>query len=207
MAFTTSKSLLNRVRSGDEVSWNEFYDTYKPLIILCGRDCGLTEEENQDLVQLVMCEIFTKGSLNKFDLDHIPTNIVFKHDPAKGRFRHYLRKIVHYQAIRIYHKRKNDFVSIDDPCEKISQETLSVRNWENIWAEEWQKHVLNMALRELQIQVSPVTYVVFEMYALHGRSLKDVMYFFNMSAENVYTIKSRCIAKLREIIKKLNDNR
>ena len=46
MAFTTKKSLLARVRAGDEVSWNEFYETYRPLILLCGRDCGLTHDEN-----------------------------------------------------------------------------------------------------------------------------------------------------------------
>ena len=207
MAFTTSRSLLNRVRSGDEVSWQEFYDTYKPLIILCGKDCGLTEDENNDLVQLVMGEIFKKDSLNKFDLDQIPSHIVFKHDPAKGRFRHYFKKIVHYQAISIYNKRNKNFVSIHDPADTIQPAMLSVKNWENIWEEEWRKHLFSMALRELQIQVSPVTYVVFEMYALHGRKLKEVMDFFNISAENVYTIKSRCIAKLREIIKNMEEKK
>lgn len=207
MAFTTSKSLLNRVRSGDEVSWKEFYDTYKPLIMLCGSDCGLTEEENKDLVQLVMCEIFKKNSLDNFDPDHIPSHIVFKHDPAKGRFRHYFRKIVRYQAIKIYNKRNNQLISIQDPAESIPPAVLSVESWENIWNEEWQKHLLTMALRELQIQVTPVSYVVFEMYALHRRSLKEVMDFFNISAENVYTIKSRCIAKLREIIKNLDERK
>ena len=28
MAFTTKKSLLRKVRAGDEISWNEFYQTY-----------------------------------------------------------------------------------------------------------------------------------------------------------------------------------
>ena len=36
MAFTTKKSLLAKVRAGDEISWQEFYDTYKPLMILVG---------------------------------------------------------------------------------------------------------------------------------------------------------------------------
>ena len=38
MAFTTKKSLLAKVRAGDEISWQEFYDTYKPLMILVGND-------------------------------------------------------------------------------------------------------------------------------------------------------------------------
>jgi len=51
MAFTTRKSLLMRVREGDEVSWNDFYKTYKPLIFLCGDDCGLLPDEKEELVQ------------------------------------------------------------------------------------------------------------------------------------------------------------
>ena len=105
MAFTTRKSLLAKVRSGDEVSWQEFYDAYKPLIILCGGDCGLTYDENEELVQKVMCEIFQKDIVGKYDPDNIPDNVVFKYDPAKGRFRHFLRKIIRNHAIGIYRAR------------------------------------------------------------------------------------------------------
>ena len=66
MAFTTSKSLLAKVRSGDEISWQEFYNTYKPLIYLCGGDCNLTIDEKEELVQKVMTEIFQKVYENSF---------------------------------------------------------------------------------------------------------------------------------------------
>ncbi len=52
MSYTTKKSLLARVRSGDEISWREFYETCRPLVFLVG-DCGLTCDENEELVQLV----------------------------------------------------------------------------------------------------------------------------------------------------------
>lgn len=92
MAFTTRKSLLAKVRAGDEVSWSDFYTAYKPLIYLCGNDCGLNNAEKEELVQQVMTEIFRKDIIGKFDPDNIPKDITFKYDPAKGRFRHYLRK-------------------------------------------------------------------------------------------------------------------
>ena len=78
MAFTTKKSLLKKVRAGDEISWNEFYQTYKPLILLCGMDCSLTQYENEELVQLVMTEIFRKDILKNYDLDKVPDHIVFQ---------------------------------------------------------------------------------------------------------------------------------
>ena len=51
MAFTTRKSLLAQLRAGGEVPWREFYSTYKPLIMLCGDDCGLDADEKEELVQ------------------------------------------------------------------------------------------------------------------------------------------------------------
>ena len=203
MAFTTRKSLLNKVRNGDEVSWQEFYDAYKPLILLCGSDCGLTYDENAELVQQVMCEIFQKDIVGKYDPDNIPEHLVFKDTPAQGRFRHYLRKIIRYQAIKIYNKRHHA-ESIDDensPVNAIPTED----QWEKVWDNEWYKHLLNMALAELKGRVQPDTFVAFEMYAIQNRCVEEVAKFLNLSVSSVYTAKSRCITALKEIIKELEE--
>lgn len=203
MAFTTRKSLLAKVRGGDEVSWQEFYTAYKPLILLCGGDCGLTQDEKEELVQKVMCEIFQKDIIGKYDPDNVPSHIVFKFDPSKGRFRHYLRKIIRYQAIRIFNQRKNH-ESIDaenSPVRSIS----SNDEWNAAWDEEWYRHILHMAMTELKGRVQPETFVAFEMYAVQNRKVEEVANFLNLSVSSVYTAKSRCISALREIIKDLED--
>lgn len=203
MAFTTKKSLLARVRGGDEISWQEFYYAYKPLILLCGGDCGLTDDEKDELVQNVMCDIFQKDIIGKFDPDKIPENIVFKYDPEKGRFRHYLRKIVHNQAIGIYRKRckKELFDSDDDTLDNLP----SQNNWETAWEEEWHKHVLNMAMTELKNRVQSDTFAAFEMYAVQNRKVEEVADFLNLSVSSVYTAKSRCITALKEIVRELDE--
>ena len=201
MAFTTRKSLLAKVRSGDEIAWAEFYATYKPLILLIGGDHGLTYDEKQELIQKVMCEIFQKDIIGKYDPDNIPEDVVFKYDPAKGRFKHFFRKIVRNQAIKIYHKRK-DHLSIDDEnLPPIPTED----QWNASWDEEWKKHILNMALTELRGRVKPETFVAFEMYAMHRKTVEEVAEFLNISVSSVYTAKSRCITALKEIIKELED--
>lgn len=78
MAFTTRKSLLAKVRAGDEVSWHEFYTAYRPLILLCGNDCSLTPDENDELVQAVMTEIFKHDIIGKYDPENIPDSVIFK---------------------------------------------------------------------------------------------------------------------------------
>ena len=203
MAFTTKKSLLARVRGGDEISWQEFYYAYKPLILLCGGDCGLSDDEKEELVQKVMCEIFQKNIIGKYNPDSIPEDIVFKYDPDKGRFRHYLRKIVRNQAIDIIRKRQDsELIDSDD----ITIENLpSNDDWDAAWDEEWYKHVLHMAMTELKNRVQSDTFSAFEMYAVQNREVQEVADYLNISVSSVYTAKSRCIATLKEIIKDLDE--
>ena len=202
MAFTTKKSLLAKVRAGDEVSWAEFYAAYKPLILLCGQDCQLTRDENDELVQMVMSEIFRKDIVGKYDPDHIPDDVVFHYDPAQGRFRHYLRGIIRKQALKLLRKRKGTVV-LDDASQQIAEPAVNV--WDEMWDEEWKRHVLAMALAELKGHVQPETYMAFEMYAIQDRPVQEVADFLDLPIASVYTAKSRCITELKEIIAKLED--
>ncbi len=197
MAFTTKKSLLAKVRSGDDISWTEFYETYRPLIFLVGKDCGLTPFENEELVQQVMSEIFQKDILSRYNPDEVPKDITFTYDPAKGRFRFFLKAIIRNQAFKLYHKRTN-LVNLDDIPEEAASEKFDAD-----WDEVWKKHILTQAMEELRSKVQAETYSAFEMYAVQGRPVKDVAAFLNLSVNSVYVAKNRCIATIREIIKDL----
>ena len=59
MGYTTKKSLLEAICSGDEVSWHEFYEIYRPLIVVRGRDYKLNVAEIDELeAQAEPCDIF-----------------------------------------------------------------------------------------------------------------------------------------------------
>ena len=85
MAFTTRKSLLSKIIKGDEVAWEEFYRIYTPLIIVRGGDHNLSYEEKEELIQETVLSVF-KGKDR------------FRYDPAKGKFRNYLKRIVDRRA-------------------------------------------------------------------------------------------------------------
>lgn len=197
MSFTTKKSLLARVRSGDEISWREFYETYRPLVFLVGRDCGLRQDENEELVQLVMCEIFRKDILGKYDPDKIPDDVVFQYDPSRGRFRFYLKAVIRNHALKLYHNRK-EFVNMDEVPEPVCEDRFDAQ-----WEGEWRKHIFVQAMAELRNQVMPETYSAFEMYAVQGRPVKEVAAFLNLSVNSVYVAKNRCIASLKSIVENL----
>ena len=205
MAFTTSKSLLAKVKSCDEISWAEFYRTYKPLVILIGGDWGLNCDEKEELLQKVMSEMFNKKTLNSYDINQVPDDVVFKYDPTKGRFRHYFRGIVRNHAIKILKARAKVILESIDKEDSPVKSLPSDDEMEAAWNKEWNRHVLHMAMIELKERVQPETYVAFEMYALHERSVDEVSKFLNISVSSVYTSKSRCISTLREIIKDLEE--
>ena len=203
MAFTTRKSLLAKVHSGDACSWDDFYEAYKPLILLKGDDLGLKQDEKQELIQNVMFEVFAKDITGKFVQDKIPDDVVFTYDPSKGRFRHYLRKVVKFQAIKILKRRRNNVsLNADDDLENLFP---ADDVWNASWDEEWHRHVLNQAMVELKNRVQPETFAAFEMYAVQNRNVQEVAEFLNLSVSSVYTAKSRCVSALREIIKDLED--
>ena len=106
MAFTTKGSLLTAVKNGDEISWQQFYDMYKPLILLKGGDLRLNQTEKEELVQLVMLSFFN-------------TSQTFCYDKSKGRFRDYLKRIIHNKACDLMRKRHDGEISVEEKDGKL----------------------------------------------------------------------------------------
>ena len=63
----TSKTLLEKMTKGDEVSWEEFIARYSEIIISLGRLKGLTDTECDDLLQEVMFRFFQNSKTFVFD--------------------------------------------------------------------------------------------------------------------------------------------
>ena len=201
MAYTTKKSLLRKVREGDEIGWLEFYRTYRPLILRRGMDFKLRPQELEELVQKVMVEFFRKDLLEtKFDIDNIPPELTFRYDSGKGRFRDFLRRVVTNHACKILRDRR-DRQPLDEELCRIDPDAGDDARW----AEEWRHHLLTEALKELRSQVEPITFQAFEMYALKEHSAQETAEFLTISVASVYTARSRCVARLKNIIKDLEN--
>ena len=146
-----------------------------------------------------IANIFQKNILDKYDIDKVPDNVIFKYDPAKGRFRHYLKKIVRNHAIKLWYKRYKD-VPIESVPEPVSND-----EWDAIWNDEWQQHILNSALAELKLRIQPGNYAAFEMYVFQKMPVEEIADLLGISIGAVYTAKSRCLKMLKLIISKLEE--
>ena len=190
MGFETKRTLLSKLRQGDDISWQEFYRIYSPLIALCGQDYNLSNADIDELIQLTIIAVFKDNK--------------FHYQPEKGRFRDYLRTIIRHRAIDLKRKeRKKMLESSLDELPELQDECSDPLTQH--WEDEWKRHILRQALDELKNQIEPESYQAFELYALKEWSALEVAHFLHVSKSVVYTNKNRAIIKLREIIKEMDE--
>ena len=181
---TTRKSLLERVQSGDEVSWNEFYCRYAPVVRAVAALYRLHPDECDDVVQMVMTKFF--GARDRY---------VYREGDVK--FRTYFATVIRSCAV--------DYIRANaSPTGPRAPEPPGEDPFGDRFLEEWRKAVLDEALDELRLRVDGKTYQAFEWYALQGRPVADVTAVLSMTRNQVYLAKSRCTAILREIVSRLN---
>ena len=185
MAWTTLKSLIERVLDGDEESWDTFYANYSRLIYAIGEKSGLSADDCEDLVQEVMRTIFNNKER-------------FRYDSATGKFRTYLTGIVKHKVCDFYRKRDGRMVAMDE--EAVLEAADPANRLDDVCTEEWKNHILNVALMELREKVEPETFDAFQMYVLQERQPREVADALAISESAVYVYKNRCVKHLRLIM-------
>ena len=182
---TTSKTLLDRIAAGDEISWDEFYTRYCGIVRNLAMYNGLDDAEADDICQQVMLQFFKQSK-------------TFKFDPDIARFRTYFGKIIQSKIADYYRKKT------DEPTDEIEIEDEK-RPTEELFLTEWRKMILKEAERELKNRVAPETFQAYELYAVQNRPVEKVAAYLDCSVNQVYQAKKRCFAMMREILLRMND--
>lgn len=189
----TSKTLIDKLKDGDLVSWDEFYERYHGIIVYVGHSKGLTDDECDDLVQEVMVRFFKRAK-------------TFSFDPGIAKFRTYFSRIVSGKIVDIMRKRMNTVADISQQAEGCLgiQESPDVEIDRCILAQ-WRILILKQAKEILKSKVDTKTYEAFELYAEQQRDINKVCEVLDMSANQVYVAKNRCIKALNKILQELNE--
>ena len=190
---TTSKTLLDKIASGDEISWDEFYLKYAPIVKAIAQFKGLNEVDADDICQQVMMQFFKQSK-------------TFKFDPGIAKFRTYLGRIVSWKIIDYYRKQREKFP--ENLSKKLSGEVDAVpvdAELDKIYMAEWHKVIIAEAEDELRKRVSPDTFQAYQLYAVQDRPVEKVAAFLECSVNQVYQAKKRCFAMMREILLKMNE--
>ena len=182
---TTSKTLLDKIASGDEISWNDFYEKYSPIVKALAKFKGLDAAAADDVCQQVMLQFFKQSK-------------TFKFDPNIARFRTYLGMIVKGKIADYYRKKRETLV---EELEAIPVDAET----DHIFMNEWRKLILQEAQAELKNRVAPETYQAYELFAVQGRPAEKVAEYLDCTPNQVYQAKKRCFKMMKEILLKMND--
>ncbi len=186
-SLATRASLLGRLKDlEDQASWQEFFDTYSPLIYRLALKAGLSEVESQDVVQEVVATAAR----------HLPG---FHYDPKVCSFKTWLLRLTRWRIIDQLRKRLPT-QPLPEPKFDDDQTATAILDrlvggvapdLESLWGSEWEKLVLAEALERVKRQVRPEQYQIFDLYALRGMAVSEVAKLLAVSVARVYLAKHR----------------
>ncbi len=182
--LSTHASLLARLRSDpDAEAWTEFTGRYHDLIRGFALRRGLQSADAEDVMQDVFVAL-TQGMRN------------FEYDPAKGRFRGFLKTI----TVRAIGKRQRGRKA---PIAQSAAELVidaAPADDEADWDAEWRQYHLRAAMQRVRMEFRATDLRAFELLTREQREPRSVAAEVGISVDSVYQAKSRILKRLRELV-------
>jgi RNA polymerase sigma factor (sigma-70 family) len=183
---STDSELLHRLMNGDaEGSWRDFLARYGTLIRGFARRQDFQAADCDDVLQEVL-----------LGMSRVAPG--FEYDRAKGKFRAYLKTIV-IHAISKTRCQKRGRPQLEQ-IEETTRTALHDLDVEAMWEDEWRQHHLRQAMRVIRREFNEAEVVAFQTYAVEGHDAAEAAAETNMSVGYVYTIKSRILKRLKELV-------
>jgi len=182
---TTRSSVLRAVADTEnEAAWNRLFNLYAGFVFSIARRKGLNDVDADDMVQVVFADLAR----------NLPT---FNYDRSRGRFRSYLTGLVNWRVIDRLKTLKRDAELRAD----LRKYVRSAAGKDDTFAErEWQAAATEEALRRIKPDVRPEHYAAFVASAIEGQDTEIVTKLYGISSDNLYQIRKRLTAKLRETV-------
>ena len=196
----TPATLLERLaRREMEAPWHEAWQTFAELYL--------------PAIRLSVLRSFARCHWNH-PPDHMVADVLsdvflalvrgqekFQYNPEEGRFRNYIRQLVHWKVvdrIKAHPKHVQDGAELletqSDASAESGLESLARRE-----EEAWQASTLGLLLEEVRRRVSPQTFLVFELTKLQNRPVEEVMEEMGMTRSAVDNSNHRVIKALSRL--------
>ena len=177
---------MARISDGkDPAAWQEFCDQYGLLIRNFARKWRLQPTDCDDVMQDVYASL-TRS---------MPS---FEYDPAKGRFRGYLKTV----ALHVIFKRRRRLADrqavadIDSQVAAADADSAIEQHWET----EWRNHHVRLAMRTIDAEFNEPDRLAFKHYAMNGEEARRTADALGLTVDQVYQAKSRITRRLSELI-------
>ena len=190
---TTSTTLLRDIaRDSRNARWDEFVARYRPMMEAFMHE-RFPSLEADDIIQetlVALCRVLP-------DYRYAPDE--------KGHFRNYLTGILRNKALRVLRNRERDGALRADYADAGG--TRSCASAIPAPDQSYREALFELALRQFLADnsITDRTKRIFERTAINGESPEAVAAAFKMTRHAVDQAKSRAMARLREIVKGLED--
>jgi RNA polymerase sigma-70 factor (ECF subfamily) len=190
----TRATLLLRLRDPqDGAAWKEFVELYAPLIYNYARKQGLQDADALDLSQEVLAAVAVAvGRL--------------EYDPARGSFRNWLLTVL-WRRLSNWRRaqRARPRGSGDTATHRLLEQRPAAQTEEAEWQAEWDRRVFSWACEQVRRDVTEVTWQAFWQTAVDGRPGKEVAADLGLSTAAVYLARSRVVARLKELVRSVEE--
>ena len=195
--LATRRSLVDRLADwGDQLRWQEFFDTYSRLIYSAARQSGLTDTEAQEVVQETV--ITVAKNIEKL-----------KYDPAIGSFKGWLLQITRWRIADQFRKREPGNAkrphAVDDRLTSTIERVPDSRivDLDALWETEWKENLFEAAVVRVKKRVEPKQFQIFDCYVRKEWPAQKVAERLGVNVGQVYLARHRVSALLKKEVKAL----
>jgi RNA polymerase sigma-70 factor (ECF subfamily) len=190
--------LLGRLRDWqDDASWTRFFDTYGPIILAVAVKSGLNTDDAEEVVQET--SVAVAKQIQKFD-----------YDPGKGAFKSWLLTIARSKIVDRWRQQQRR-VPIAERAQAVDSQTTLIERLpdqnaiaaEEIWDEEWRSNLMEASRERLKASANPRHFQVFDCLVNKGWEPAIVAEKLNVKVDQVYVIKQRMTAQLKDEVDRL----
>ncbi|HVD95904.1 MAG TPA: sigma-70 family RNA polymerase sigma factor [Candidatus Limnocylindria bacterium] len=195
--IATRRSLVERLADwGDQLRWQEFFDTYWKLIYSAARQSGLTDVEAQEVVQETV--ITVAKNIDKL-----------KYDPAVGSFKGWLLQITRWRIADQFRKREPG--GAKGPRSPDGRATATIERFPDsriadldaVWEAEWKENLFEAAISRVKKKIEPKQFQIFDCYVRKEWPAQKVAARLGVNVGQVYLVRHRVGALLKKEIRAL----
>ena len=195
--IATRRSLVERLADwGDQLRWQEFFDTYWKLIYSAARQSGLTDVEAQEVVQETVITVAK-------NIDQL------KYDPAVDSFKGWLLQITRWRIADQFRKREpanaKRFRSTDErltaTIERVPDSRIA--DLDAVWEAEWKENLFEAAISRVKKKIEPKQFQIFDCYVRKEWPAQKVAARLGVNVGQVYLVRHRVGALLKKEIRAL----
>jgi RNA polymerase sigma-70 factor (ECF subfamily) len=193
----TDIGLLARLRDlHDQDSWQEFFHLYRKVVYRAAILAGLPEQEAEEIVQDVL--ICVAGQME-----------TYRYEPERCSFKGWLMLLTRRRICDHLRKRRTQAqrfessrLEADGPLAEIP-DAEAERAFEAMWTDEWQKHLLNAALRRVSRNVKTGHYAIYELHCVKNMSAREVSERLDIFPTTVRVVSYRVAMNVKREVQRL----